>query len=151
MASTENKICKALGISSDTYNEMMYEYGCAYLAKRTQQMIQDSGCIEEQAQKFTNVFRHSKIWWNWWRREWQVVDRKFLRLPKHSMEAYTILQEGAKKIPSQTEVDFVMDNHVITMDLVEDALTILTNKQTTKNDDTKSIFYARRDKKVLPG
>lgn len=144
MATTELKICKALGISSDTYNEMMYEFGCAYLANKAQKMIQDSGCIEEQARKFTNVFLTSKIWWNWWRREWRAVDRKFLRLPYRTIENYMILQEGYEKIPNSNEVDFMMDNYVIIKDLTKEAL-IQTSKLEFNNDDTKSVLYTRRD------
>lgn len=148
MKATEQNICKALKISSDTYSEMMYEYGCAYLSDKEEAMIRDSGCVASQAKKFTNVFLHSKIWWNWWRREWQVVDRKFLRLEAHNMTDYKILQEGHAKIPPLEEVDMILDNHVILQDLSKAAL-ILTDKQILNNDDSKSVLHPGRNQKIF--
>ncbi|PKQ69363.1 hypothetical protein BZG01_00045 [Labilibaculum manganireducens] len=149
MKATEQKLQKALGISSDTYAEMMYEYGCAYLEQRKENLITDCKCKEDQAEKFTAIFRNSTIWWNWWRREWQAVDRLFLRLNEHRMEDYRIMQECHTKIPPLDEVDLILDNHVIIKDLSKAAL-LLTEKKMPYNDDSKSILYTGRDKKVFP-
>lgn len=148
MKATAAKLQKALGISSDTYAEMMYEYGCAYLAEKEEAMIRDSGCIAEQAKKFNSVFLHSKIWWLWWKREWQVVDRLFLRLQNHCLSDYETLQKGHAKIPPLEEVDMILDNHMIVKDLSKAAL-ILTDKQILNNDDSKSVLHPGRNQKIF--
>jgi len=149
MEATEHKIRKALGISSDTYSEMMYEYGCAYLADRKRNLIKDSGCKEDQAEKHMNIFLYSRIWWNWWHREWRVVDRLFLRLQNHTLKDYKTMQSERFKAPSEKEMNLMLDNYFITKDLSKVAL-VLTDKQMPYNDDTKNILHTGRNKKILP-
>lgn len=150
MKTTEKNVCKALKIGSNTYSEMMYECGCAYLEERKKNLINDTGCKEENAEKYTAIFRNSKIWWNWWRREWEAVDRKFLRLQNQKLSHYEIMQEGRIKIPPSDDVDLILDNYLIVKELSETALLITTDKQILNNDDSKSILHSRRDKKVFP-
>ena len=117
MQKTENKIRKVLNISSDAYHEMVYEHGCAYLEARKKNLVKDTGCKEEQAEKYTNIYLYSRIWWKWWLREWQAVDRIFLRLECCSAADYITWQENRLKVPHESDIDLILDNYLITKEL----------------------------------
>jgi len=109
MTSTEFKICNKLNITADYYINMMYELGCTYLEEKTNNLT-DVGMSLDEAKHHTNPFLFSRIWWNWWMREWMAVDRAFLRQESKSVNDYVDTQSLRIKVPPIDMVNMIISS-----------------------------------------
>lgn len=67
-ATSEQKVCKVLGVSYEDYCKFKYVEGVEYLCLAVNNDVEVFRALES-----------SKVYWGWWKNEWAARDEAFIR------------------------------------------------------------------------
>jgi hypothetical protein len=76
IADLKERVCLSLRINGDTYDELFHESGCRFLELR-------------YTPSYARALRAHHLFWKWWKAEYMLVDKQYLRETKHKISNCT--------------------------------------------------------------
>jgi hypothetical protein len=70
-ASNRRTIEKALGLTTDEYNQLQFEFGCKYL--------EDQYPANSEYEQYYKQYAYSSKYWSWWKLEWALWEEDLLQ------------------------------------------------------------------------